>query len=172
MIPPAPTRIRVVPAARWPITTAVAALATPGMPWCSATQRRRYPQRSTCCARSSDRWSAWAGSPPSMTGARSRTEYGTMSGLDAVGWRAMRRWTLVFWLFTAAASAADDPPGTQAVDLGVGKTHRIEAPPGSNVLCDDPAVAVGEFTDDGNAYQLRGVKPGITLCGVWLGNMK
>jgi hypothetical protein len=84
----------------------------------------------------------------------------------------MRRWTLVFWLFTAAASAADDPPGTQAVDLGVGKTHRIEAPPGSNVLCDDPAVAVGEFTDDGNAYQLRGVKPGVTLCGVWLGNMK
>ena len=38
MMPPEPTRMREVPAARWPITTAVAALATPGMPWCSATQ--------------------------------------------------------------------------------------------------------------------------------------
>jgi hypothetical protein len=31
MMPPAPTRIVEVPAATWPITTAVAALATPGM---------------------------------------------------------------------------------------------------------------------------------------------
>ena len=38
MIPPAPTRIVDVPPARCPITTAVAALAIPGMLWCSATQ--------------------------------------------------------------------------------------------------------------------------------------
>ena len=38
MIPPAPTRIVDVPAARWPMTTDVAALAMPRMLWCSATQ--------------------------------------------------------------------------------------------------------------------------------------
>ena len=41
MIPPAPTRMVEVPAATWPMTTAVAALAMPGMPWCSASQKRR-----------------------------------------------------------------------------------------------------------------------------------
>jgi hypothetical protein len=38
MIPPAPTRILVVAAATWPITIDVAALAMPGMLWCSANQ--------------------------------------------------------------------------------------------------------------------------------------
>ncbi len=38
MTPPAPTRSVVVPAATWPMTTAVAALAMPGMLWCSASQ--------------------------------------------------------------------------------------------------------------------------------------
>ena len=33
-----PTRMRDVPPARWPMRTAVAALAMPGMLWCSATQ--------------------------------------------------------------------------------------------------------------------------------------
>ena len=41
MIPPAPTRMRRVPAAIWAMTTAVAALAMPGMLWCSAIQKRR-----------------------------------------------------------------------------------------------------------------------------------
>ena len=36
--PPEPTRIVVVPAATWPISTAVAELATPSMLWCSASQ--------------------------------------------------------------------------------------------------------------------------------------
>ena len=36
--PPAPTRIRWVPPATCPISTAVAALAMPGMLWCSASQ--------------------------------------------------------------------------------------------------------------------------------------
>jgi hypothetical protein len=38
MMPPAPTRMLRVPPATWPITTAVAALATPVMLWCSAIQ--------------------------------------------------------------------------------------------------------------------------------------
>ena len=41
MMPPEPTRMVLVPAATCPMTTAVAALATPGMLWCSATQNRR-----------------------------------------------------------------------------------------------------------------------------------
>ena len=41
MMPPAPTRIVEVPPARWPMTTEVAALAMPGMLWCSATQNLR-----------------------------------------------------------------------------------------------------------------------------------
>ena len=41
MMPPAPTRIVEVPPATCPITTAVAALAMPGMLWCSASQKRR-----------------------------------------------------------------------------------------------------------------------------------
>jgi len=40
-MPPAPTRMVVVPAATWPMTTDVAALAMPGIPWCSASQNRR-----------------------------------------------------------------------------------------------------------------------------------
>ena len=38
MMPPAPTRMLEVPAATWPISTEVAALAMPGMLWCSASQ--------------------------------------------------------------------------------------------------------------------------------------
>jgi len=38
MTPPAPTRMRRLAAASWPISTAVAELATPSMLWCSATQ--------------------------------------------------------------------------------------------------------------------------------------
>ena len=41
MMPPAPSRMRRVPAAMWAITTAVAALAMPVMLWCSASQNRR-----------------------------------------------------------------------------------------------------------------------------------
>jgi hypothetical protein len=40
MTPPAPMRILEVPEATCAITTEVAALAMPGMPWCSASQKR------------------------------------------------------------------------------------------------------------------------------------
>ena len=39
--PPEPTRMRVVDAARWAISTGGEVLATVGMLWCSATQKRR-----------------------------------------------------------------------------------------------------------------------------------
>ena len=41
MMPPAPMRMRLVPAATWASATAVAALAMPGRLWCSAIQKRR-----------------------------------------------------------------------------------------------------------------------------------
>ena len=44
MMPPAPTRIVVVPAATCAMTIDVAALAMPGMLWCSATQTRWIPE--------------------------------------------------------------------------------------------------------------------------------
>ena len=74
MIPPAPTRIVDVPPAMWPMTTAVAALAIPGMLWCSATQYRRYPSASARRARSRELRIESAGLPPSVMGERSRTE--------------------------------------------------------------------------------------------------
>ena len=40
-MPPAPTRMRFDPAAMCAITIDVAALAMPGMLWCSATHNRR-----------------------------------------------------------------------------------------------------------------------------------
>src|SRR5580658_7048615 len=79
MTPPEPTRSVVVASAMWPISTGGAELAMPGMLWCSATQNRRYPSRSTCWARSTVARSASPAFPPSGTGARSRTESGTCS---------------------------------------------------------------------------------------------
>src|SRR6185437_14513775 len=78
MIPPAPTRMLDVAAATWAMAIDVAALAMPGMLWCSASQKRRYPQRSACRARSTELRSAWAASLPSTIGARSRTDSDVM----------------------------------------------------------------------------------------------
>jgi len=76
-------------------------------------------------------------------------------------------------LVAAAALAEDeDPSGTVALQLEIGKTVPVAAPAGSAILCDDPSVAAPEFTEDGEGYLLRGLKPGSTLCGVWLGNQK
>jgi hypothetical protein len=72
-------------------------------------------------------------------------------------------------LLAASARAADpDPPGTVQLQLDVGKTAKVTAAPGAAVLCDNPAVAASEFTDDGEGYVVRGRAPGSTLCGVWL----
>src|SRR4029450_12982459 len=66
------------------MTTAVAALAIPGMLGCSATQYRRYPHASACWARSRVLASAVAASPPSVISERSRTERGVMRVPTAV----------------------------------------------------------------------------------------
>jgi hypothetical protein len=76
MIPPDPTRIVDVPPATWAMTTDVAALAIPGMEWCSATQNRLNTSRSACRARSSVLWNDSAAVPPWRIGERSRTENG------------------------------------------------------------------------------------------------
>jgi len=74
----------------------------------------------------------------------------------------------------AGASRADDsdPAGTSALSIEVGDTALLTELPGSNVLCDDLQVAAPEYRADGNAILVRGINPGTTLCGVWLGNRK
>src|SRR5580700_6795102 len=74
MTPPDPTRIVDVLPATCPINTDVAALAIPGMLWCSASQKRVNPHRSACCARSAVFRYASAIVPPVRTGAKSRME--------------------------------------------------------------------------------------------------
>ena len=73
------------------------------------------------------------------------------------------------WMLLAALLASD-PPGTVAIEIEAGKTAAIETKPPASVICDDLAVAQPEFTEDGNGFVLRAVKPGTTLCGVWIGN--
>jgi Phosphoesterase family len=75
--PPEPTRIADVADAIWPARTAGAALAMPGMLWCSAIQYRRSPHRSACRARSTLRRSASPADPPVGTGHRSSADRGT-----------------------------------------------------------------------------------------------
>jgi len=79
MIPPAPTRIVLVPPATWPMHTAVAALAMPARLWCSASQKRSKPAASACCARSRALAKASAGVKPSPMLARSSTESFTIA---------------------------------------------------------------------------------------------
>ena len=82
--PPDPTRMRSVAAAMAAISTGGDELAMPGMPWCSATQKRRYPSRSA--SRATVRVSARASECelPSRTEARSRMESGTVT-LESTG---------------------------------------------------------------------------------------
>ena len=80
MSPPEPTRIVDVASARCASRTAGDELAMPGMLWCSATQWRWYPRRSTSRASSTELRNACAGDDPRPTGARSRTDRGTGRG--------------------------------------------------------------------------------------------
>lgn len=84
----------------------------------------------------------------------------------------MRRAAIVPLLLAAATRAGADPPGTVALRLETGETAPIEAPPGTNILCDDPRVVAPEFAPDGNSFLLRAGEPGETLCGVWLAEAK
>ena len=81
-------------------------------------------------------------------------------------------WPLLLIAAAALADGGPDPEGTVPLEIEVGKTAPMMAVPGSNILCDDISVVAPEFTEDGNGFLLRGLKPGTTLCGVWLGDMK
>jgi hypothetical protein len=70
------------------------------------------------------------------------------------------------------AAAEGDPPGTVPLRLKRGETYSVEAPPGSNVLCDDLGVIAPEFAPDDKGFILRARAPGETLCGVWLAEAK
>ena len=85
------------------------------------------------------------------------------------------RFAAGFWvllLASGARAAESDPPGTVSLSIEVGRTAPMTEEPGANILCDDPAVVAPEYAADGNAIVLRGLKPGTTLCGVWIGNQK
>jgi hypothetical protein len=68
----------------------------------------------------------------------------------------------------AALSSEGDPPGTVPLTIEVGKSVPVEAAPGAAVICDDPSIVTSLFTADGDGYELHALKPGTTLCGVWL----
>ena len=51
--------------------------------------------------------------------------------------------------------------------LVMGKTFALAVPGGSQVVCDDPAVAKAEFTSDAIVLAAQGL--GATLCGARLG---
>jgi len=57
-----------------------------------------------------------------------------------------------------------DPKGTSQMSLAVGETKTSPAPPGGQVICDDPAVVQG-IPAEGKA-RFTGLKVGSTLCGV------
>ena len=69
--------MRSVRAARWAISTGGLVLAIDVMLWCSATQKRSYPNRSAACATSVAPRSASPDVPSSVTTASSRTDKGT-----------------------------------------------------------------------------------------------
>lgn len=66
------------------------------------------------------------------------------------------------------AASEGDPDGTKSLRLVAGQSAPLAAAPGANVLCDDPAVVATDFAEDGGGLVLLALKPGTTLCGVWL----
>jgi hypothetical protein len=77
-------------------------------------------------------------------------------------------------LLSAAVARGDggDPPGTVLLRIEEGESTPLAAPAGTSVICDDPRVVVPEFATDGSSLVLRALKPGSTLCGLWLGHEK
>ena len=70
------------------------------------------------------------------------------------------------------AASESDPAGTAALHLEVGESAPLPAAPGASVLCDDPAVVASDFAGDAGGFVLHALKPGTTLCGVWLAGQK
>lgn len=64
-----------------------------------------------------------------------------------------------------AAGAAEDPPGTEPVSVVLHRSTPIKTgQQGTTAVCDDPAVASPELTEEG--LVLRGLSLGTTLCGL------
>lgn len=85
----------------------------------------------------------------------------------------MRRGLLPALLLASAAALGDgDPEGTASLRLETGQTTKVPAISGSNILCDDLTVVSPEFSQDGNDWVLRALRPGSTLCGVWFAGEK
>ena len=82
--PPAPSRIVLVCAATWAISTEVAEDAIDAMLWCSAYQTRLYPASSAFRARATVPSSASAGVWSRAAVARSRIDSGTGMGAPFV----------------------------------------------------------------------------------------
>lgn len=66
---------------------------------------------------------------------------------------------------STAPARADDPEGTQPLDLEVGKSKPVEAPSGSTVVCDDPSIVSADLRESGG-FNLTGLQVGTTLCAV------
>ena len=81
---------------------------------------------------------------------------------------------LLFALAAGAIVAAgeSDRAGTASIQLEVGQSAPLSSAPGANVLCDDPGVVASDFAEDGGGFALLALKPGTTLCGVWLVGQK
>jgi hypothetical protein len=78
-------------------------------------------------------------------------------------------------LIGAATLAADagDPAGTAMLEIEPGASAPLDAPEGANLLCDDTTVVTPDFdADGGTGFVLRALKPGTTLCGLWLPGQK
>ena len=71
---------------------------------------------------------------------------------------------IVLGLLGLALLTQGDPKGTSRMALSVGETKVAPAPPGAQVVCDDPAVVQG-IPAEGKA-RFAGLKVGSTLCGV------
>jgi hypothetical protein len=83
------------------------------------------------------------------------------------------RWLPIAILGSALLAAAEsDPAGTTPLQLEVGQSAPLAAAPGANVLCDDPAVVAPDFADDAGGFVLHALRPGTTLCGLWLAGQK
>jgi hypothetical protein len=70
------------------------------------------------------------------------------------------------------AGGEDDPARTASLRLEVGESAPLAGAPGANVLCDDPTVVASDFAGDEGGFVLHALKPGTTLCGVWLAGQK
>jgi hypothetical protein len=75
---------------------------------------------------------------------------------------------LLLLLGAGSSRGAADPPGTVPLSIEVGSSAPVPASPGANILCDDTSVVTGRFSAEGNGFELVALKPGSTLCGLWL----